>query len=190
VELSTDFEAALTWAVRRHAGQQRHNSAAPYVSHLLATCAIVLEEGGDERQAIAALLHDILEDTPTSREELRRRFGPAVFQIVDDCTDADLGDRSGPDWRERKRRHLRRMAGFSAESLLVIAADKVSSLQTLVDDLVRSGPALFDHSARSGRELLDNYRDIHAVLEPRIGDRPVVHRLAALIRELAASAPG
>jgi (p)ppGpp synthase/HD superfamily hydrolase len=190
VALSTDFETALTWAVRLHAGQQRHNSAAPYLSHLLATCAIVLEEGGDERQAIAALLHDVLEDTPTSREELRRRFGPAVFQIVDDCTDADLGDRAGPDWRDRKRRHLHRMAGFSPDSLLVIAADKVSSLQTLVDDLVRLGPALFDHSARSGRELLDNYREVYAVLEPRIGDRPVVHRLAALIRELAASLPG
>jgi (p)ppGpp synthase/HD superfamily hydrolase len=187
VALSPDFEAALGWAVRCHAEQRRHNTATPYVSHLLTTCAIVLEEGGDERLAIAALLHDVLEDTATSRDELRERFGAAVYQIVHDCTDADLGDRTVLDWRERKRSHVRRMACFSLDSLLVIAADKVSSLQSLVDDLVRFGPTLFDRSARSRRELLDNYRDVYAVLQPTLGDRPVVRRLAGLIGQLAAT---
>jgi (p)ppGpp synthase/HD superfamily hydrolase len=183
VALSPRFTEALVWAAQRHAAQVRHNTATPYISHLLSTCAIVLEEGGDERLAVAALLHDVLEDTDTTRAELRERFGAEVYRVVDDCTDADRGERAGVDWRERKRTHLERVARAGAGSLLVIAADKVCSLQSLVDDLVRFGPALFDRSARSAPELLGNYRDFHEVLRSGLGDRPVVRRLAALIEE-------
>ena len=183
--LTPRFTEALVWATQRHAAQVRHNTGTPYVSHLLGTCAIVLEETGDEQLAIAALLHDVLEDTGTTRDELRERFGEDVYRTVDDCTDADQGERAGADWHERKRSHLERMAHAPDGSLLVIAADKVSSLQSLVDDLSRFGPGLFDRSAHSARELLDNYRDIHRVLAPRLGDRPVIRRLAALIEQCA-----
>jgi len=187
--LSDRFEAALVWATRRHAGQKRHNTATPYVSHLMTTCAIVLEEGGDEQQAVAALLHDVLEDTPTTSAELRERFGEQVSRIVEDCTDAGHDERTGAGWRDRKKSHLRRMAGFSPDSLLVIAADKVSSLQSLVDDLVRYGPALFERSARTAPELLENYRDVHAVLEATLGARPVVGRLGTLVERFASAIP-
>ncbi|GIM97806.1 HD domain-containing protein [Paractinoplanes toevensis] len=179
--LSETFDAALAFASRRHAHQRRHNTATPYVSHLLATCAVVLEEGGDEHLGIAALLHDVLEDTDTSRTELRQRFGEQVYRVVDDCTDADAMQRASLSWEERKRVHLDRMAGFAKGSLLVIAADKVCSLQSLIDDLVRFGPAMFERSARTGPELLQNYRDVSAVLEPMLGERPVVRRLRTLI---------
>lgn len=185
--MSESFEAALIWATRKHAGQRRHNTGTPYLSHLLATCAVVLEEGGGERLAVAALLHDVLEDVPTARAELRDQFGADVYAVVDDCTDADLGERAGLDWHVRKRTHLRRMASFGAGSLLVIAADKVSSLQSLVDDLARYGTGLFTGSARSAAELLGNYRDVYAIVEPRLGDRPVIRRYALLIDQLAAA---
>ena len=191
--LSESFDAALMWAARQHAGQRRHNTGTPYISHLLATCAIVLEEGGGERLAIAALLHDVLEDVPTARADLRERFGDEVYRVVDDCTDADLGERRGQDWQGRKRAHLRRMAAFAEDSLLVIAADKVCSLQSLVDDLARYGAGMFAASARPAAELLANYRDVYAVVAPRLGDRPVVRRYALLIdqfaSELAAADP-
>lgn len=183
--LSENFDAALVWASRRHAAQRRHNTDTPYISHLLATCAIVIEEGGGEHLAIAALLHDVLEDTKTSRDEVRRLFGEEVCRVVDDCTDADADSRVGQDWARLKAAHLRRMAGFPQGSLLVIAADKVCSLQSLVDDLVRYGPGLFDRSVRSAGELLDNYREVYTLLRPKLGDRPVVRRLAALIDQLA-----
>jgi len=180
-----NLEAALTFATQRHAGQVRHNTATPYVGHLLATCAIVLEEGGDEHLAVAALLHDVLEDTGTTRAELKEAFGEDVYRVVDDCTDADQGERKRMSWPERKRAHLERMARAKADSLLVIAADKVCSLQSLVDDLVRFGPSLFDHSAKDAQDLLSNYRDVYRVLQPRLGDRPVARRLKALIENLA-----
>jgi (p)ppGpp synthase/HD superfamily hydrolase len=187
MELSEDFDSALAWTARRHAGQRRHNTATPYLSHLLATAAIVLEEDGGERLAIAALLHDVLEDTATGRDELRDRFGDEIYAVVDDCTDADRTGRASGDWAARKREHLSRMTGFADDSLLVIAADKVCSLQSLLDDLVRYGPALFDRSARSAAELLGNYQDVHAVLRPRLGHRAVLHRLGTLIGQLAAA---
>jgi (p)ppGpp synthase/HD superfamily hydrolase len=189
VALSERFDSALAWAARSHMGQRRHNTNTPYVSHLLSTCAIVLEEGGDEDLAIAALLHDVLEDQPVARSELRDRFGPVVYQVVDDCTDADFATRAGsPRWRERRQSHVSRMAGFDDRSLLVIAADKVCSLQSLLDDLVRFGPGLFEHSARSVADLLWSYQEVLAVLTGRLGGRPVVVRLRRLVDDLAAQA--
>ena len=189
IALSENFDAALAWVCRRHARQWRHNTATPYVSHLMATCAIVLEEGGDERLAIAALLHDVLEDTDTSRTELRERFGEDVYRVVDDCTDADAGQRAHLGWTQRKRAHLDRMAGFDDGSLLVVAADKVSSVQSLVDDLIRFGPAMFDRSAVPPVDLLRNYRSVYAVVRPGLGDRPVVRRLEALIEQFSDALP-
>ncbi|WP_433615708.1 HD domain-containing protein [Dactylosporangium sp. CA-139114] len=186
--LSPRFEEALTYAARRHGSQVRHNTGTPYVSHLLATCAIVLEEGGGETAAIGALLHDVLEDQPTGRGALRAAFGDEVYRIVHDCTDADADERRALTWRERKREHLGRMSSEAgAESLLVIAADKVCSLQSLVDDLHRFGPALFERSARTAGELLWNYREVLGVLERKLGDRPVVTRLRRLVGEFAAA---
>ncbi|WP_432988997.1 HD domain-containing protein [Dactylosporangium sp. CA-233914] len=162
----------------------RHNTGTPYVSHLLATCAIVLEEGGGETAAIGALLHDVLEDSPTDRGALRERFGDEVYRIVHDCTDADAARRERMTWWERKREHLGRMRDEAGpQSLLVIAADKVCSLQSLVDDLHRFGPGLFERSARTATELLWNYREVLGVLERRLGGRPVVVRLRRLVGE-------
>ncbi|MFG2044250.1 HD domain-containing protein [Dactylosporangium sp. NPDC048998] len=187
--LSPRFEEALAFAARHHGGQVRHNTGTPYVSHLLATCAIVLEEGGGETAAIGALLHDVLEDQPTERGALREAFGDEVYRIVHDCTDADAAQRRHLTWWERKREHLGRMRSEAgAESLLVIAADKVCSLQSLVDDLHRFGPMLFERSARTADELLWNYREVLGVVERRLGDRPVVARLRRLVEEFAALA--
>lgn len=186
--LSEEFDAAMAWASRRHANQGRHNTDTPYVSHLLATCAIVLEEGGDEEMAIAALLHDVLEDVPTGRAELRRRFGNGVYRLVDACTDADLAERGGLLWRDRKLTHLRRMAELDDRALLIIAADKVCSLQSIMDDYLRFGPGLFENSERSPADLLWNYQEVLAVLAAHLGERPVVQRLSRLVAEFATRA--
>jgi len=101
MKLSTRFEEALVFATQLHAGQTRKGTTIPYISHLLAVTAIVLEHGGDEDEAIAALLHDSIEDQggASTREEIRRRFGDRVVEIVDGCTDTDLMPK--PRWRVR-----------------------------------------------------------------------------------------
>jgi len=179
------FVDALAWASRRHTGQARHNTGTPYLSHLLSTSAIVIEERGSEDAAIAALLHDVLEDQPVPRAQLRQQFGAEIYRIVDDCTDADLGQRAGLDWRSRKEAHLARMSGFAEDSLLVIAADKVSSLQALCDDVARYGFAIFDRSQRPIDDLLWNYSEVSKIIEPHLQGRAVLQRLLELIEKLS-----
>ncbi|MBR8832999.1 MAG: HD domain-containing protein [Stigonema ocellatum SAG 48.90 = DSM 106950] len=105
-KLTERFEAALTYATRPHANQTRKISGVPYISHLLSVTALVLEAGGNEDEAIAALLHDAVEDQggQATREEIQRRFGDVVVAILDGCTESDTTPK--PPWLERKTRYL------------------------------------------------------------------------------------
>jgi len=135
--LTSGVERALAW----HGDQRRKGTPAPYASHLLQVAGLVLEHGGSVDQAVAALLHDVVEDTPATVEDVDRHFGPAVAAIVADCTDAFPGDtpaRKAP-WRQRKERFLDRLGDVSSTSALVIACDKRHNLATMVADVRREG---------------------------------------------------
>lgn len=115
----------------------------PNVSHLLGTCAIALEFSANEDQAIAALLHDAIEDIEPT-EEARAAvatFGPEVLHIVEACTDADTHPKP---WRERKVAYITRLATEDGAALLVSASDKLHNARAIVGDLHRLGPALWD----------------------------------------------
>lgn len=104
--LTSNFEKALTYAHRAHAGQVRKGSGVPYISHLLAVAALVLEAGGSEIEAIGALLHDAVEDQGGRErlDEIQKEFGPEVAAIVEGCSDAFESPK--PEWWERKRKYL------------------------------------------------------------------------------------
>ena len=137
------FDRGLAYAVDVHRGDLRKSTAVPYVAHLLGVCSIVLENGGDEDEAIAALLHDAAEDHG-GHEQLKTiaaRFGPEVAQIVAECSDAlvEEGADKG-EWLERKRRyiaHLRSIGAVRPGTLLVSAADKLYNLRSIHADLHR-----------------------------------------------------
>ncbi len=142
--LSVRFEQALEVAANLHRSQVRKGTTIPYVSHLLGTCAIALEFGATEDQAIAALLHDAIEDVEPA-EAARAAvasFGPEVLRIVEACTDADT--RPKPPWRERKEAYIARLATEDKAALLVSASDKLHNARTIVGDLHSHGPALWD----------------------------------------------
>jgi (p)ppGpp synthase/HD superfamily hydrolase len=149
--LGSRFEEALLLAARLHAGQVRKVSGTPYVGHLLGVCAIVIEHGGDEDEAIAALLHDAVEDQggQSAREEIGRRFGQRVLEIVDACSDTTVSPK--PPWRKRKEAHLRGMAGASPSVRLVMAADKLDNARALLREYRRRGESLWSHF-HGGRE--------------------------------------
>ena len=94
------FEDVLVFAAQKHKAQTRKGTTIPYVSHLMQVCGIALENGADEDEAIAALLHDVMEDQDVTEEELTRRFGPAVAAIVAGCSDSASTDKA--PWRQRK----------------------------------------------------------------------------------------
>ena len=134
MQLSDRFTEALTFAAELHADQVRKGSGTPYLAHLLGVASIVLEYGADEDEAIAALLHDAIEDRggAQTREEIRRRFGDWVTEIVDGCTDSDRQPKS--PWRQRKEAYIARLPQASKSVRLVSAADKLYNTRSLLKD--------------------------------------------------------
>jgi (p)ppGpp synthase/HD superfamily hydrolase len=164
--LSDRFEWALVYATRLHRTQSRKGTTIPYASHLLAVASIVLEHGATEDEAIAALLHDAIEDqggVPTG-EEIRRRFGSAVHAIVDACTDATVVPK--PPWRERKERYVEHVRSAPTSVKLVSAADKLHNAGSILRDYRALGEELWarfnasrDESLWYYRALVDAFRD-------------------------------
>ncbi len=130
--MTSRFEDALVLAAQLHREQRRKGSNVPYVSHLLAVSSLVIEHGGDEDQAIAALLHDAIEDQggPRARAEILRRFGERVTGIVEGCTDSQTIPK--PPWKERKLAYIAGISEKSPSVLLVCAADKLHNARSIL----------------------------------------------------------
>jgi len=141
--LTTRFDEAFLYASELHNGQKRKGTDIPYISHPLAVASIVLENGGDENEAIAALLHDAVEDAggPPTREEIRRRFGERVAEIVDGCTDTDESPK--PPWRKRKEAYIAHVRHADHSVVLVSAADKLHNARAILEDYRSLGDKLW-----------------------------------------------
>lgn len=134
VRLADAFEKALLYATRKHDGQTVKTTGTPYILHPLQVAGIALEYGADETQAVAALLHDVLEDTPTTYEEIETEFGSRVADIVRALSDTEDHEEKGP-WRGRKEDYLALLATKDADTALVSCADKVHNARRIVADL-------------------------------------------------------
>jgi hypothetical protein len=152
--------AAVEMAERGHAGQQRKGCCIPYISHPLAVASLVLDHGGDTEEAIAALLHDVIEDGSASFAwEIEKRFGKRVLALVEACTDGTAEGKAKAitpaakraDWYHRKRRYLERLKTEDSDDLLVAACDKLHNARAIVADLEQVGPTVFDRFT-AGRE--------------------------------------
>ncbi|MFM9108742.1 MAG: HD domain-containing protein [Chloroflexota bacterium] len=132
MDLTARFDAALAAASFLHNGQYRKGTSVPYISHLLAVAAIVLEHGGNEDEAIAALLHDAVEDQggQETLARIERSFGPLVAGIVAANSDADTIPK--PPWRERKTAYLRHIRNASCSARLVSCADKLHNIRSIL----------------------------------------------------------
>ena len=183
--LSRRFEQALLFATRKHAGQHRKGTAVPYVAHLLGVAGLVLEAGGDEDLAIAALLHDVVEDCGGAPmlKKIRRRFGKRVAHVVDGCTDTDLDPK--PPWRQRKENYIAHLRTADADTRLVSAADKLHNVRSIVATYREIGDRVWErfHGKRDGtlwyyRTLLDEFQ--------RKKSSPLIRELERAVIELEA----
>lgn len=165
--LTSNFEKALTYAHRAHAGQVRKGSGVPYISHLLAVAALVLEAGGSEIEAIGALLHDAVEDQGGRErlDEIQKEFGPEVAAIVEGCSDAFESPK--PEWWERKRKYLAHLPEASPSVIKVSVADKLHNARTILTDYREIGEALWSrfNAGKEGtlwyyQEIIQVYRKI------------------------------
>jgi (p)ppGpp synthase/HD superfamily hydrolase len=149
--LTERFEEALVYAARLHVEQTRKGTTTPYISHLLGVTALVLEDGGDEDQAIAALLHDAVEDQGGQDTfiEIKRRFGERVAGIVEGVTDTFSNPK--PPWRERKENYLAHLKHVSPEVRRVSLADKLHNARSILADLRIQGSTTWNRF-KGGKE--------------------------------------
>jgi len=184
--LTQRFAQGLDLAVRAHDGQLRKGTAIPYIAHPMAVASIALEYGADEDQAIAALLHDAVEDGGAEYEqEIRESFGARVADLVMGCTDG-IPDATGqkPPWKQRKEKYLAHLEMATSDVLLVSGADKLHNARAILADLHTVGVSVFDRFTASKEETLWYYTTLSEIFSRRA--IPVAAALADAVAQMRA----
>jgi (p)ppGpp synthase/HD superfamily hydrolase len=165
MQLTTQFKTALVYANDLHANQTRKGSGIPYISHLLAVCALVIEHGGDEDQTIAALLHDAAEDQGgyNTLEDIRTRFGERVARMVADLS--DTFETPKPPWQTRKETYLTHLPDADPDVLLVSLADKVHNARTILADYYTIGAEIWNRFNHGREGTLWYYRSLADIFQ-------------------------
>ncbi len=174
---------AFQYAAELHATQLRKGSQVPYVAHLMSVAGIVLHHGGSEDEAIAALLHDAVEDQggPATRAEIERRFGAVVAAIVDGCTDADTIPK--PPWRPRKEAYIDHVKEASPSVRLVSAADKLDNARSILRDYRVLGEGLWSRFTGGREGTLWYYRSLVTAFRAA-GDGVLLEELDRVVSEI------
>jgi (p)ppGpp synthase/HD superfamily hydrolase len=183
------FERAVGFAARLHADQLRKGTDVPYISHLIGVAGIVLDNGGGQDEAIAALLHDAIEDQAACypggasalRQEIRTQFGEGVLQIVESCTDAETIPK--PPWIARKKAYIAHVEHASAGARLVSCADKLHNARTIVSDLRVLGDRLWSRFSGGKDNSLWYYRELAAAFL-RVGPERLAGELDRTVAEM------
>lgn len=184
-KLTGQFSKALVYAECKHHNQVRKGGDIPYVGHLLSVASLVINDGGSEAQAIAALLHDAVEDQggPATLDEIRDNFGDDVARIVDECSDTD--EEPKPPWLERKQNYIDHLASVGTDTLLVSVADKLDNARSMLRDYHEHGPKLWDRFNRKNpQDHLWYYDGLLQAYRARRLNSWMVDELGRVVEEL------
>jgi (p)ppGpp synthase/HD superfamily hydrolase len=186
-QLGPRFDQALQYASELHRQQMRKGTTIPYISHLLSVTALVLEDGGSEDEAIAAVLHDAVEDQggQATLAEIRRRFGEQVAGWVMELSDTDVLPK--PPWQERKEQYLEHLASASPEVLRISLADKLHNAQSLLKDVLREGEGTWRRFNGGKTGTLWYYRQLADLFQAKLASHRAAE-LVAVVSELEALA--
>ena len=187
VVLTPRYAEAVQYASELHAGQTRKSTNIAYISHLLGVSSLVLEAGGDEDMAIAALLHDGPEDRggQATLDEIRACFGDRVAHIVEGCSDslsADPEDKA--PWKDRKVAYLEHLKDADDDTLAVSLADKLHNARAIATDLMVTGPSTWDRFNASPPEILWYYESIVEIARRRQADPFLVTNLQEAVNNM------
>lgn len=182
------FEEALVFAAQKHKAQTRKGTTIPYIAHLMQVSGLALENGANDDEAIAALLHDVMEDQDVTQEELTSRFGPAVAAIVIECSDSASTDKA--PWKQRKTAYIAHVHTASRSARLVSSCDKLHNARAILADYQELGEPLWRRFSATRSDILWYYRSLASAFqeaqerhgEPR---SRVVEELAAVVAGLA-----
>ncbi len=183
-DFSPRVDQALVYAHQLHARQTRKGTTIPYIGHLLAVTAIVIENGGTEDEVIAALLHDAVEDQGGAavREEISRRFGENVALIVDGLSDTDQMPK--PPWRARKEEYIAHLNEASSSMLLVSLADKIHNASSILRDVRNEGESVWSRFTGGKDGSLWYYRSLVEAFRARGQFPSLVAELDRIVTEL------
>ena len=183
---------AVSYTVQLFGRDARKQSTVPVLAHLFAVCGLVVHDGGDEDEAIAALLHDALEDKPleTSPAEIAKRFGERVLALIQTATDTPPDYRGGrkPSWKERKERYLQHVEQSPPRDLRVALADKVDNVRAMLADYRRHGEAFWNRFNAGKEDQLWYYRRALASYRAAGVQSHLLDELALLVDHLAEAA--
>ena len=181
--LTRRLDEAFAYAHEVHAGHTRKGSGVPYLGHLMGVASIVIDDGGSEDEAIAALLHDAPEDCGgrPRLEEIRARFGDAVAKIVEDCTDSWTMPKA--PWAERKQQYAEHARTLAASSLRVSAADKVHNSYAILRDLRNTGDKVWERFNAKPDDILAYYQSLVRSYREAGGGR-LVDELDRIVRAI------
>jgi len=182
--LSDRFKDALCYAADLHADQVRKGSGVPYVAHLLGVTSLVLEFGGTEDEAIAALLHDAVEDQggQQTRQRIAEKFGGNVAQIVDGCTDSDEDPK--PAWQVRKEAYIHHLEDTTPSVRLVSSCDKLFNARSILADYRVMGDQIWDRFKGGKKDgTLWYYQSLVSQFK-KTGNHPVYDELERTVNEI------
>jgi len=183
MRFSPRFEAALVFAAQLHADQVRKGTEIPYISHLLGVASIAIEFGANEDEAIAALLHDAIEDQggKAIAERISNHFGPVVAEIVKACSDADVTPK--PPWRLRKEAYIAHIRKAPDSARLVSAADKLHNAQSILKDYRELKENLWKRFSGGKSGTLWYYRELVEVFKS-VGPVTLAEELNRVVTEI------
>jgi (p)ppGpp synthase/HD superfamily hydrolase len=182
-ELGDRFVDALSYATRVHSGQLRGSDEQPYIAHLLRVAGLVIQDGGSEEEAIAALLHDAAEDQGGLERlaDIRQRYGTEVADIVEECTDS-YGDPK-PPWRRRKEDYIRSLDDASGGALLVSLADKLDNTRSMIRGYRIRGAEQWERTGKTPEDVHWYYGTL-AERFCRLRPGPLADELTRTVSEL------
>jgi (p)ppGpp synthase/HD superfamily hydrolase len=185
--LTWRFDLALQFASGLHHQQARKGVPIPYIAHLMGVCALVFEAGGDEDQAIAALLHDAVEDQGglSTLATIRHMFGDRVANTVESCSDSTAANPSEKlPWRERKDKYLEHLQSANEDALMVSAADKLHNARAILSDYRELGEQLWPRFNAPKEDQLWHYGALVDAFEGTAAPKRLVEELRRVVNEL------
>lgn len=181
MNLNTDIlDRAIRFAVTAHAGTERRGKGFPYIVHPMEAVSIVATITSDQEMLAAAALHDVVEDTPITLDQIRTEFGDRVARLVH--TESDT---PGGPWRQRKQGAIDRLAAAPRDAKIVAIGDKLSNMRAIARDYARQGDALWDlfHAPGGRADHEWHYRGLAASLFP-LADTEAYHEFASLVEQV------
>ncbi len=150
---------AIEFAAKAHSGHFRKGTRIPYIIHPLGVAKILIDHGCSEEVVVAGILHDTVEDTPITPEDIRRSFGERVAQLVRDVSEPNKSD----TWENRKRHTIEHLKTAPRDVLLVSLADKLDNIRAIRDDYAKLGDSLWPRFNRPKESQKWYYRSLAEV---------------------------